>query len=61
LLENPVAGLDLPLKLIAWEDETKKIWLAYNDPVYIEERYSLSHRLIELLDLEGLITGALTS
>jgi uncharacterized protein (DUF302 family) len=59
LLDNPVAGLDLPLKLIAWEDETNKVWVAYNEPLYIEGRYSLSHKLFEPLDLEGLISGAL--
>ncbi|HXB10232.1 MAG TPA: DUF302 domain-containing protein [Puia sp.] len=60
LRENPVAGLDFPLKVIAWEDGEKKVWLAYNAPAYIEGRYSLPHVLIELLDIEGMISGALT-
>jgi uncharacterized protein (DUF302 family) len=61
MVENPMATLDLPFKLVAWEDESKKVWLAYNDPAYIEERYSLPDSLIGFLDLRPMITGALTS
>jgi uncharacterized protein (DUF302 family) len=27
---NPLCGLDLPLKILVWEDDDKKIWLSYN-------------------------------
>src|SRR5450432_289421 len=43
MAENPLAALDLPLKVIAWEDDQKKVWLAYNEAAYIEQRYSLLH------------------
>src|SRR5882724_4762864 len=56
MIETPVAALDLPLKIIAWEDETDKVWLAYNDAAYIGERYSIPPALTEALDLEPLIT-----
>src|ERR1700730_4207873 len=36
MAENPVAALELPLKVIAWEDSQQKVWLAYNDVLYIE-------------------------
>lgn len=57
--ENPLATLDFPLKIMAWEDKTKKVWLAYNDATYVAERYSLPYTLMEPLDLEPLVTGAL--
>ena len=28
------AGIDLPLKALAWEDATGQAWLGYNDPAY---------------------------
>src|SRR5258708_1812790 len=59
MIENPIAAIDLPLKIIAWEDEKNKVWLAYNDGVYIVERYSLPSVLMGLLDLEPLIIKAL--
>jgi uncharacterized protein (DUF302 family) len=60
IIENPMAALDLPLKIIAWEDEKNKVWLAYNDTMYLEKRYSLLHTLMRPLDLEPLIIKLLT-
>jgi len=35
------AGIDLPLKVLVWEDSERKTWLTYNDPNWIAERYAL--------------------
>jgi uncharacterized protein (DUF302 family) len=35
------SGIDLPLKLLIWEDFEGKVWLTYNDPVWIAERHGL--------------------
>lgn len=56
MAENPLAALDLPLKVIAWEDAEKKVWLAYNDALYIEERYSLPHNPNSPLQIERVIS-----
>lgn len=40
---NPLVALDLPLKVIAWEDDKQNVWVAYNDGGYIEGRYGLPH------------------
>jgi uncharacterized protein (DUF302 family) len=45
MVESPVAGLDLPLKALAWEDTEGKSWIAYNDPQYIVRRHGLSPAL----------------
>jgi uncharacterized protein (DUF302 family) len=45
MVESPVAGLDLPLKALAWEDAGGKTWIAYNDPQYIVRRHGLSPAL----------------
>jgi uncharacterized protein (DUF302 family) len=42
MVEAPVAGLDLPLKALAWEDTEGKTWIAYNDPQYIIRRHGLN-------------------
>lgn len=51
----PVAALDLPLKLLAWQDASGNVWLSYNDPVYIQERYSLSADLVTKIHFESLL------
>lgn len=35
------AGIDLPLRAIAWEDEAGQVWLAMIDPLALKERYGL--------------------
>jgi uncharacterized protein (DUF302 family) len=45
LLAAPQAGLDLPLKLLAWEAADGKVWAAYNDPRYVIRRYGLPANL----------------
>jgi len=32
-------GIDLPLKALAFEDSAGKVWLAYNDPVWLVTRH----------------------
>jgi uncharacterized protein (DUF302 family) len=57
--ENPLAALDLPLKVIVWEDKAKKVWAGFNDPKYIIHRYGLSEAVSKPLDIAQLISGAL--
>lgn len=38
------SGIDLPMKALAWQDETGEVWLAYNDPAYIAERHGIEDR-----------------
>ncbi len=40
--DNQLSGIDLPLKVLVWEDENGKVWVTYNDPKWIAERHRLS-------------------
>lgn len=33
------AGIDLPLKMLAWQDAAGHVWLSYNDPRYLAKRH----------------------
>lgn len=33
------AGIDLPLKALAWQDASGQVWLSYNDPQYLADRH----------------------
>jgi uncharacterized protein (DUF302 family) len=35
------AGIDLPLKMLAWRDADGIVWLSYNDPSWIAARHGL--------------------
>jgi uncharacterized protein (DUF302 family) len=38
---EPVAGLDLPLKALVFEDAAGRTWIAWNHPQYIVRRHGL--------------------
>jgi uncharacterized protein (DUF302 family) len=44
---NPLSGLDLPLKILIWEDNDKKVWLSYNSFSYLQKRFDLPQDLIQ--------------
>ena len=46
MLADPHAALDLPLKILVWEDGEGKVWLSYNSPEYLKERYGLPQDLL---------------
>ena len=33
-------AIDLPQKMLAWEDESGRVWLGYNDPMYLKSRHA---------------------
>jgi uncharacterized protein (DUF302 family) len=41
MLANPVAGLALPLRALAWEDADGHSWLSYESPESLISRFSL--------------------
>jgi uncharacterized protein (DUF302 family) len=42
----PSSAIDLPLKILVWEDKQGKTWVSYNSPEYLAERHSLPQELI---------------
>ena len=56
MAENPEAALDLPLKLLVWEDAQNQTWVSYNDPASLIERFSLAGQTAKLTDIEPLVT-----
>jgi uncharacterized protein (DUF302 family) len=36
-------GIDLPLKVLVWQDAAGDTWLSYNDPGWLAKRHGLGH------------------
>lgn len=54
LLEsNPMVGLDLPMKALAWEDADGKVWLGYTAAATIAERYRIEDRAAVIDKMTG--------
>ncbi|HEY9620964.1 MAG TPA: DUF302 domain-containing protein [Crinalium sp.] len=47
MVAEPAIALDLPLKILAWEAADGKVWLSYNDPNYLKQRFSLPDELVK--------------
>ena len=39
MLAAPLAALDIPLKVLVWEDRNGAVSVSYNSPVFLAERY----------------------
>ena len=47
MLAAPSIAIDLPLKILVWEDEAGKVWVSYNSPDYLKERHGLPDALLQ--------------
>jgi uncharacterized protein (DUF302 family) len=47
MVAQPTIALDLPLKVLAWEAADGNVWLSYNAPDYLKQRYSLCDELVK--------------
>ena len=43
----PTIAIDLPLKVLIWEDGRGKVWVTYNSPEYLQARYGLPPELVK--------------
>lgn len=65
MAERQQAGIDLPFKALAWEDEDGQVWLSWNDPHWLAARHQLgsaSEAAVAAMSagaqrLAGIVTG----
>ena len=46
MVASPSIAIDLPLKILVWEDAQGKVWVSYNSPAYLQERHNLPAELL---------------
>ena len=46
MLATPSIAIDLPLKILVWDDGQGKVWISYNSPEYLKERHGLPEELV---------------
>jgi uncharacterized protein (DUF302 family) len=47
MLAAPSIAIDLPLKILIWQDDQEKVWVSYNTPEYLAERHGLPSNLAQ--------------
>ncbi len=59
MLAAPSSAIDLPLKILVWEDTEGKVWISYNSPEYLQKRHRIPSDLLpNIVVVEGLAAKA---
>jgi uncharacterized protein (DUF302 family) len=57
----PSIAIDLPFKILIWEDSDGKVWVSYNSAEYLQERHDVPSQLLpNLRVVEVLASNAAT-
>jgi uncharacterized protein (DUF302 family) len=57
MLAAPSMAIDLPLKILIWEDDQGKVWVSYNTTEYLAERHNLPPHLTENIAIIATLAG----
>ena len=55
MVAAPSIALDLPLKILVWEDAEGKVWCSYNEPEYLQARHHVPHDLVANISVAELL------
>ncbi len=58
MLAAPSIAIDLPLKILVWEDEAGKVWISYNSADYLGSRHGVPAELMQNLAAAEAIAAA---
>jgi uncharacterized protein (DUF302 family) len=47
MIAAPTIAIDLPLKVLVWEDDQGKVWMSYNSPDYLRDRHGVPQELLQ--------------
>lgn len=46
MVAAPTLAIDLPLKILVWQDESGFVWVSYNSPEYLQKRHAIPDELV---------------
>jgi len=59
MLAAPSIAIDLPLKILIWEDDAGKVWVTYNSAEFLRQRHGLPANLMQNVSvIDGLAANA---
>ena len=60
MVAAPGTALDLPLKVLAWQDAANRCWVSFNTPEYLQQRHGFPAALTaNIAGLEKLVLAAI--
>lgn len=62
MVASPLLALELPLKVLIWQDPDNHVWVSYTDGAYLAERFGIAaEHAGPLASVVGLINRALAA
>jgi len=61
MLAAPTAALDLPLKILVWQDGQGQVWLSYNGLPFLQHRHGIPDNLLTNLAAVEALVAAIAS
>ena len=58
MIASPSSAIDLPLKILIWEDANGKVWVTYNSPAYLQQRHNVPAELLPNLSVIEVLAKA---
>ena len=55
------SGIDLPLKILVWQDDSAQVWAGYNDPQFLSDRHGAREYAPVIQNLRGTLAGLIQS
>jgi len=55
MLASPSAAIDLPLKILVWEDSDRRVWVSYNSSEYLQKRHDIADDLLKNIAAVGVL------
>jgi uncharacterized protein (DUF302 family) len=60
MIATPSAAIDLPLKILVWEDTAGKVFVSYNAPDYLRRRHGFPAELLTNIAVIETLVGEVT-
>jgi uncharacterized protein (DUF302 family)/uncharacterized membrane protein YidH (DUF202 family) len=57
MIATPSIAIDLPLKVLVWEDADGKVWISYNSSQYLQARHHLPQELLQNIAVVEALTS----
>ena len=57
MLAAPSSAIDLPLKILVWEDADRQVWISHNSLPYLMERHGLPDELMSNIAVVETLTA----
>ncbi len=57
MLAAPSIAIDLPIKILIWEDSQSRTWASFNDPAYLQERHNVPQELLSNISVAAALAA----